>query len=147
MPSTLCMFCMSFIVLYSVYSVCGLMCWHCDSLHDPKCIDPFDNHSMPMKDCKLEKLDTYPGVRGTMCRKIRQKVYGKWRYYRSCAFLGEPGIGGDERYCLMRTGTHNIFTEYCTCNSRDGCNGASNFSFSFLNLLLAPAIIVYRILL
>lgn len=49
------------------------MCWHCDSLHDPKCVDPFDNHSMPMKDCKLEKLDTYPGVRGTMCRKIRQK--------------------------------------------------------------------------
>lgn len=49
------------------------MCWHCDSLHDPKCMDPFDNHSMPMKDCKLEKLPTYPNVRGTMCRKIRQK--------------------------------------------------------------------------
>lgn len=53
--------------------VYGLMCWHCDSLHDPKCMDPFDNQSMPMKDCKLEKLQTYPNVRGTMCRKIRQK--------------------------------------------------------------------------
>lgn len=49
------------------------MCWHCDSLHDPKCEDPFDNHTMPMKDCKLEKLDTFPNLRGTMCRKIRQK--------------------------------------------------------------------------
>lgn len=64
---------MNQIMNWLYFTVCGLMCWHCDSLHDPKCIDPFDNHSMPMKDCKLEKLDTYPGVRGTMCRKIRQK--------------------------------------------------------------------------
>lgn len=71
-------------------------------------------------------------------------VYGKWRYYRSCAFLGEPGIGGDERYCLMRTGTHNIFTEYCTCNSRDGCNGASGISYSKLSLTLASSLVIYR---
>lgn len=141
------------------------MCWHCDSLHDPKCVDPFDNHTMPMKDCKQETLETYLGVKSTMCRKIRQKgicnndhgvhcrvfnqranlfiVYGKWRFYRSCAFLGEPGIGGDERYCLMRTGTHNIFTEYCTCNSRDGCNGTSGISYSVLNFILAPILFIY----
>ena len=23
---------------------------------------------------------------------------GEWRYFRSCAFLGEPGVGNDERY-------------------------------------------------
>lgn len=41
--------------------------------------------------------------------------------------MGEPGIEGDERFCLMRTGTYNIFVEYCTCNSKDGCNdGAIN---------------------
>lgn len=41
--------------------------------------------------------------------------------------MGEPGIEGDERFCLMRTGTYNIFVEYCTCNSKDGCNdGAMN---------------------
>lgn len=38
--------------------------------------------------------------------------------------MGEPGIVGDERFCLMRTGTFNIFMEYCTCNSKDGCNSA-----------------------
>lgn len=38
--------------------------------------------------------------------------------------MGEPGIEGDERFCLMRTGTFNIFMEYCTCNSKDGCNAA-----------------------
>ncbi|VVC37781.1 Hypothetical protein CINCED_3A011296 [Cinara cedri] len=146
MPSTLCVLCTGLLVLYSIYSVCGLMCWHCDSLHDPKCVDPFDNHTMPMKNCKDESLETFPGIKPTMCRKIRQKVYGKWRYYRSCAFLGEPGIGGDERYCLMRTGTHNIFTEYCTCNSRDGCNSASAISYSVLSLILSPFLIIFRIL-
>lgn len=49
-------------------------------------------------------------------------VHGVWRYFRSCAYMGEPGIEGDERFCLMRTGTYNIFVEYCTCNSKDGCN-------------------------
>lgn len=51
-------------------------------------------------------------------------VAGEWRYFRSCAYMGEPGIVGDERFCLMRTGTFNIFMEYCTCNSKDGCNSA-----------------------
>lgn len=51
-------------------------------------------------------------------------VHGEWRYFRSCAYMGEPGIVGDERFCLMRTGTFNIFMEYCTCNSKDGCNTA-----------------------
>lgn len=50
-----------------------------------------------------------------MCRKIRQKVHGEWRYFRSCAWMGEPGIEGDERFCIMRTGSYNIFLEYCTC--------------------------------
>lgn len=49
-------------------------------------------------------------------------MHGEWRYFRSCAYMGEPGIEGDERFCLMRTGTYNIFVEYCTCNSKDGCN-------------------------
>ena len=52
-------------------------------------------------------------------------VHGEWRYFRSCAWMGEPGIEGDERFCLMRTGTYNIFMEYCTCNSKDGCNSAA----------------------
>ena len=59
-------------------------------------------------------------------------VNGEWRYFRSCAYLGEPGIQGDERFCLMRTGTYNIFMEYCTCNSKDGCNSASNLKSSVI---------------
>ncbi|CAG2056963.1 unnamed protein product [Timema podura] len=103
----------------------SIKCWVCRSDSDPKCSDPFDNSTVPITDCKQEPdLYHYPNVRPTMCRKIRQKVNGQWRYFRSCAYLGEPGIEGDERFCLMRTGTYNIFMEYCTCNSKDGCNSA-----------------------
>ncbi|XP_001604229.1 uncharacterized protein LOC100120607 isoform X1 [Nasonia vitripennis] len=103
----------------------SIKCWACRSDSDPKCADPFDNSTVPITDCSQEKeLDHLPGVKPTMCRKIRQKVNGEWRYFRSCAYMGEPGILGDERFCLMRTGTYNIFMEYCTCNSKDGCNSA-----------------------
>lgn len=112
-----------------ILSICeealSIKCWVCRSDSDPKCADPFDNSTVPITDCKQENdLPHLPGVRPTMCRKIRQKVNGEWRYFRSCAYLGEPGIEGDERFCLMRTGTYNIFMEYCTCNSKDGCNSS-----------------------
>lgn len=55
-------------------------------------------------------------------------VNGEWRYFRDCAYLGDVGIQGDERFCLMRTGTYNIFIEYCTCNSKDGCNSSYMFT-------------------
>ncbi|XP_012273160.1 uncharacterized protein LOC105695803 [Orussus abietinus] len=115
----------------------AIKCWECRSDADPKCADPFDNSTVPITDCKQEnELSHLPGVKPTMCRKIRQKVHGEWRYFRSCAYMGEPGIGGDERFCLMRTGTYNIFMEYCTCNSKDGCNSAPRISGSQLALML-----------
>ncbi|KAF3421377.1 hypothetical protein E2986_00195 [Frieseomelitta varia] len=115
----------------------SIKCWVCRSDSDPKCADPFDNTTVPITDCKQEPdLEHLPGVRPTMCRKIRQKVNGEWRYFRSCAYMGEPGIEGDERFCLMRTGTYNIFMEYCTCNSKDGCNTAwSNHGSVFASIV------------
>ncbi|KAK9505546.1 hypothetical protein O3M35_009572 [Rhynocoris fuscipes] len=112
-------------ILAVCHEAFAIKCWDCRSDSDPKCADPFDNSTVPITDCKeIPDLPHLPGVRPTMCRKIRQKVNGEWRYFRSCAFLGEPGIERDERFCLMRTGTYNIFMEYCTCNSKDGCNSA-----------------------
>ncbi|XP_013140990.1 PREDICTED: uncharacterized protein LOC106105252 [Papilio polytes] len=116
------------IVIFCVNNGYCIKCWNCRSSNDPKCADPFDNSTVPITDCKEEKgLAHLPGVKSTMCRKIRQKVNGEWRYFRDCAYLGEVGIMGDERFCLMRTGTYNIFIEYCTCNSKDGCNSSSLF--------------------
>ncbi|XP_059475831.1 uncharacterized protein LOC132196908 [Neocloeon triangulifer] len=123
----------------------AIKCWVCRSDADPKCADPFDNSTLPITDCSKEVgLSHLPGIRPNLCRKIRQKVNGKWRYYRSCAYLGEPGIGGDERYCLMRSGTYNIFMEYCTCNSKDGCNSATSSSLSWLAVAAAATTAALR---
>ena len=52
----------------------AIKCWECRSDGDPKCADPFDNTSFPITDCltKAEK-EHLPGLKATMCRKIRQK--------------------------------------------------------------------------
>ncbi|XP_014286125.1 UPAR/Ly6 domain-containing protein crok [Halyomorpha halys] len=141
---------MKFYIVLFVFSLLSIetlaiKCWVCRSDSDPKCADPFDNSTVPITDCSHEPdLIHFPGVRPTMCRKIRQKVNGEWRYFRSCAYLGEPGIEGDERFCLMRTGTYNIFMEYCTCNSKDGCNtGSTLSSISFFSLFMLISSIYY----
>jgi len=115
----------------------SIKCWVCRSDGDPKCADPFDNTSFPINDCKIEKeREHLPGLEPTMCRKIRQKVNGNWRYIRGCAWLGEPGIGRDERYCIHRSGTYNVHMEFCTCRSKDGCNSARKMTSSSSSFLL-----------
>ncbi|KAL5279648.1 hypothetical protein ACFFRR_003941 [Megaselia abdita] len=125
-------------------SAFGIKCWACRSDSDPKCGDPFDNSTLAIADCaQVGELPHLPGVKATMCRKIRQKVNGEWRYFRSCAYMGEPGIGKDERFCLMRTGTYNIFMEYCTCNSKDGCNSAGLVRVNALTVAITTMILVF----
>lgn len=131
-----------------------IKCWVCHSDSDPKCADPFDNNTLPIKDCReikrqhllepefeydrLKRLeDEKRGIKttspklmvATMCRKIRQKIHGNWRTIRDCAFIGSPGEGtGNEHHCLYRKGTYDIYLEYCTCDSKDGCNPASHLA-------------------
>lgn len=60
------------------YYVLGLSikCWECRSDSDPKCADPFDNSTLSITDCKQNaELEHLPGVKSTMCRKIRQKGF------------------------------------------------------------------------
>uniref|UniRef100_U5ES17 Putative secreted protein n=1 Tax=Corethrella appendiculata TaxID=1370023 RepID=U5ES17_9DIPT len=134
---------------FAVHKGSSIKCWECRSDSDPKCSDPFDNSTLSITDCRQsEEKEHLPGVKATMCRKIRQKVHGEWRYFRSCAYMGEPGIEGDERFCLMRTGTYNIFMEYCTCNSKDGCNSATSTKIQFFTVLISPmlAFILYKLI-
>merc|ERR1711994_291015 len=131
LPSTVIL---SIYVVYLLVIPSGesIKCWVCRSDGDPKCADPFDNTSFPIADCGKEKeREHLPGLASTMCRKVRQKVNGNWRYIRSCAWLGEPGVGRDERYCIHRSGTYNIHVEYCTCRSKDGCNAGGRITPSF----------------
>lgn len=137
------------LLVFTVQNVLSIKCWECRSDSDPKCADPFDNSTLSITDCRQAPAREHlPGVKATMCRKIRQKVHGEWRYFRSCAWMGEPGIEGDERFCLMRTGTYNIFMEYCTCNSKDGCNSAGliNSKFFYVAFMLTFTLISRRIL-
>ncbi|EDS42043.1 conserved hypothetical protein [Culex quinquefasciatus] len=128
-------------ITFAVQMAFSIKCWECRSDSDPKCADPFDNSTLSITDCRqVESKEHLPGVRATMCRKIRQKVHGEWRYFRSCAFMGEPGIEGDERFCLMRSGTYNIFMEYCTCNSKDGCNTGAQFAPKLLTVGFLAAV-------
>ncbi|KAF7279343.1 crooked [Rhynchophorus ferrugineus] len=144
--------------LLFVYLACfinssyGIKCWDCRSDADSKCADPFDNTTFAKTDCDQIKPISYiydkydlRTQKSTLCRKIRQKVNGVWKYFRSCAFLGEVGVKGDERFCIMRTGTYNIFMEYCTCNSKDGCNTSSHITKS--NILFSISLILSCILL
>lgn len=71
-------------------------------------------------------------------------VNGEWRYFRSCAYVGEPGIEGDERFCLMRTGTYNIWMEYCTCNTKDGCNTGSLSTLSSIAGFVSFITVLFR---
>jgi len=131
----------AFIYILGIQTGESIKCWVCRSDGDPKCADPFDNTSFPIADCRTEKpREHLPGLEPTMCRKVRQKVNGNWRYIRGCAWLGEPGVGRDERYCIHRSGTYNIHVEYCTCRSKDGCNAGGRItpvSYAQLSLLLA----------
>jgi len=122
----------------------SIKCWECRSDVDPKCADPFDNSTIGFNDCEQKRIPEHLKDIGKpkMCRKIRQKVGGVWKYFRTCAFLGEPGIEGDERFCLMRTGSFNIFMEYCTCNSKDGCNAGTNLRGSWLTSISAGILTV-----
>lgn len=52
----------------------AIKCWECRSDSDPKCSDPFDNSTLQITDCRqVLPLTHLPGVKSTMCRKIRQK--------------------------------------------------------------------------
>ncbi|CAG4951722.1 unnamed protein product [Colias eurytheme] len=65
----------AYVILNIVSNALCIKCWSCRSSNDPKCADPFDNSTVPITDCKQEKgLRHLPGVRPSMCRKIRQKV-------------------------------------------------------------------------
>ncbi|KAK3891197.1 hypothetical protein Pcinc_004912 [Petrolisthes cinctipes] len=137
---------MLFVLLTVITATHGIKCWFCNSMLDPFCRDPFDNSTANPKDCSIaEELSHLPNVPATMCRKIRMKVNGHWRFKRDCARLGEAGVGGDTRYCIYRSGTFNIHMEYCTCNDKDGCNSVSHTKPSIQLVTSASTILMVLI--
>ncbi|KAG4065026.1 hypothetical protein HA402_004149, partial [Bradysia odoriphaga] len=116
-----------FVLAFCVKNGISIKCWECSSQGHPGCADEFDNSTQYITDCdQIPGLYHLSGVRPSMCRRIRQKVNGEWRYIRSCAYMrDESSIVVDDISCLMRTGANNLVMEYCTCNHKDGCNSST----------------------
>jgi len=101
----------------------SIHCWDCNSAYDPRCNDPFDNHSIALVDCNQLSYPHLEVKVATLCRKTMQKVNGKERVIRSCGWLNSSHEDSGNS-CFQRTGSAEVFVTHCTC-STDGCNTAT----------------------
>jgi hypothetical protein len=76
-----------------------------------------------------------------LCRKTVQKVYGKTRVVRGCGYLTDDR---DDKECVKRSGTHDVFAVYCACTT-DLCNDAPvpQQFHKLISLISAIVLIVY----
>lgn len=66
-------------------------------------------------------------------------VYGKIRVVRGCGYLTDEDY--DDKACVKRSGTHDVFAIYCSCTG-DLCNTApqntiTNYMILFSTTLIA----------
>lgn len=62
-----------FVLYFVLAKVSALNCFDCNSLHDPRCGDPFDNSStLATVDCDLKSHPLDVELKSTFCRKITQ---------------------------------------------------------------------------
>ncbi|EFX70861.1 uncharacterized protein LOC124201155 [Daphnia pulex] len=106
----------------TLHSANCLHCWDCNSAYDPRCGDPFDNHSIAMVDCSQMSYPHLSVKEATLCRKTTQSVNGNVRVVRSCGWLNSSNED-DGKSCFKRSGSQDVFLTHCTC-SGDGCNGS-----------------------
>merc|ERR1711911_101161 len=74
-----------FVFVLTILSGESIHCWGCDSSEDPRCGDPFDNHTIAYVDC--DQTSRAAGKNATFCRKYVQSVQGKNKITRSCGWL------------------------------------------------------------
>lgn len=117
-------------------------CWDCNSAYDPRCGDPFDNHSIALVDCSQMSYTHLAVKEATLCRKTTQKVNGVLRVIRSCGWLNstheDSGLS-----CFQRSGSQDVYLTHCTCFT-DGCNGAHWFKPNAY-LIALPLLVVLLI--
>ncbi|BES87279.1 Hypothetical protein NTJ_00082 [Nesidiocoris tenuis] len=112
----------------------SLQCYQCNSEYDPRCGDPFDPYALGTVNCSLiEPLEHLQGKKPRICRKNIQKVYGKVRVVRSCGYLEDDYL--NEKKCLYRSGTYNVYNTYCSCTGHL-CNAATSLPTSATNNMI-----------
>ncbi|XP_045466117.1 uncharacterized protein LOC123674971 [Harmonia axyridis] len=101
----------------------SLKCWVCCSEADPECAEPFNNSTFQLMNCHRRRSDGTSDPRPSLCTLIRQRVDGRWQYIRSCGVQDDLKVQKDDMVCKTRNYPGDVIIEYCTCNSKDGCNG------------------------
>lgn len=119
-----------FVVLVSTFHHGeAIICYQCNSLHDPRCGDPIDPYTLGTVNCSFQpRLEHLNHLEPTLCRKIKQKVYGQERIVRGCGYITDER---ENTECLLRTGTHDVRAVYCSCTG-DLCNSAESHTPSLL---------------
>lgn len=130
----------------NILTVSGITCYQCNSGFDPRCGDPFDPYSLGTINCSLKMPpDHLSDTQAVLCRKTVQKgidylkiamfieytltqhnfisVYGKVRVIRECGYLTDEER--DDKACVKRSGTHDVFALYCSCTT-DLCNSGTH---------------------
>ncbi|CAO1422469.1 unnamed protein product [Diamesa serratosioi] len=113
------------VLISMIKDTTAIMCYHCNSAYDPRCGDPFDSFSLGQVNCSVTPKPDHITELPTLCRKIKQKVYGEQRIVRGCGYITDLR---DDKDCLKRSGTHDVHALYCACTT-DFCN-ASHRSFN-----------------
>ncbi|KAL3277778.1 hypothetical protein HHI36_013120 [Cryptolaemus montrouzieri] len=111
------------VLLVFIQQGSSLKCWVCCSEADPECADPFNNSTFQLMNCHRRRFDGTSDPRPSMCTKIKQRVDGKWQYIRSCGVQDAIGVQREDTVCTTRTYPGDVTIEYCSCISKDGCNG------------------------
>ncbi|XP_013789223.1 uncharacterized protein LOC106473089 [Limulus polyphemus] len=123
-------FCALVIFFMAVHGGAAIKCWHCNSIYDPYCNDPFDNSTLALIDCNKIFLPHLPNTTASLCRKVIQKVNNDYRYIRDCGWLTDEYRMMD---CTERAGINQNLIQYCNCNT-NGCNKASFIQLSVIAL-------------
>jgi len=143
--------------LFCIKQGSAIKCWECNSKHDPRCADPFQNFSIALVDCDQKAADVTHLMddekytvdtgepKASICRKTYQFVQEELRIIRGCGWVENFGFVKD-RTCFNRAGTHQVQMLHCVC-STDGCNTAATpFKLSQFLTLLIPILPGYLML-
>ncbi|KAJ6641227.1 hypothetical protein Bhyg_06162 [Pseudolycoriella hygida] len=111
----------------------AIMCYECNSQYDPRCGLNFDPFSLALVNCSLKEPPNHlRDLQPEICRKITQKIFGKYRVIRSCGYIKDEvdpeavadtdKTDGNIR-CKKRSGTFEVQSLFCSCDT-DECNAA-----------------------
>lgn len=125
-----------FLLTSSVPFAEALNCYHCSSVNNPDCDEPFTGRAN-FNETNCEQSIGRPAK---VCRKIIQYIESKKVVIRSCGYIDEHEEKDRKPMCYKRSGTFAIMMESCNCYT-DNCNYSAslvpNQSVLFLLTLLA----------